>query len=84
MLAALKEAKVPLKAIKQNPERTQPITQALQALLSKSQDLKVRELFTPKPLNLWAAKALLSFKAMTSRCGNNPNLSPLSPDPNIV
>jgi hypothetical protein len=37
----LAEAKVPIKCIKINPNKTQPITPALQAILSKSQDLKV-------------------------------------------
>ena len=41
MLRLLQEAKVPLKAIKMNPQKQQPITGALQALLSKDSALKV-------------------------------------------
>jgi len=43
----LAEAKVPIKAIQINPDKTQPITPALQAILSKSQELKVP---SPPPL----------------------------------
>ncbi len=42
MLAQLGEAKVPLKQIKPNPAKQQAVTPALQALLSKDQELKVR------------------------------------------
>ena len=41
MLAALEAAKVPLKAIRANPAKTQAVTPALQALVSKSSELKV-------------------------------------------
>lgn len=41
MLQALEAAKVPVKAIKMNPGKQQPITGALQALLSKDSALKV-------------------------------------------
>ena len=41
MLKALEAAKVPVKAIKMNPNKQQPITGALQALLSKDSALKV-------------------------------------------
>lgn len=40
-LKQLQDAKVPVKTIKINPSKTQPITPALQALLSKNQALKV-------------------------------------------
>ncbi|DBA75292.1 TPA: hypothetical protein ACH3X1_010573 [Trebouxia sp. C0004] len=40
MLKALEAAKVPVKAIKMNPNKQQPITGALQALLSKDSALK--------------------------------------------
>ena len=40
-LEQLQDAKVPIKSIKVNPGKTQPITPALQALLSKNQALKV-------------------------------------------
>jgi ATP-dependent RNA helicase DDX10/DBP4 len=42
MLAALEAARVPLKPLKINPGKTQPVGPALQALLSKSAELKVR------------------------------------------
>lgn len=42
MLAALEAAQVPLKAIKQNPSKLQPVGPALQALCSKDTELKVR------------------------------------------
>ena len=42
MLKGLAAAKVPMKAIKMNPSKQQPITGALQALLSKDSALKVR------------------------------------------
>lgn len=38
----LEEAKVPVKQLKHNPAKVQPVTPALQALLSKDQELKVR------------------------------------------
>ena len=38
----LEEAKVPMKQLKHNPSKVQPITPALQALLSKDAELKVR------------------------------------------
>ena len=41
MLKALAGTKVPVKAIKMNPNKQQPITGALQALLSKDSTLKV-------------------------------------------
>ena len=41
MLAALAAAKIPIKAIKHNPSKVQPVTPALQALLSKDKELKV-------------------------------------------
>jgi hypothetical protein len=41
MLKALEVAKVPVKVIKMNPHKQQPITGALQALLSKDSALKV-------------------------------------------
>lgn len=41
MLSQLGEAKVPLKQIKPNPAKQQAVTPALQALLSKDQELKV-------------------------------------------
>lgn len=41
MLKLLEAAKVPVKAIKMNPQKQQPITGALQALLSKDPALKV-------------------------------------------
>ena len=41
MLKALGAAKVPVKGIKMNPHKQQPITGALQALLSKDSALKV-------------------------------------------
>ena len=37
----LEEAKVPVKQMKHNPAKLQPVTPALQALLSKDQELKV-------------------------------------------
>lgn len=42
MLDALEEAKVPVKSLKVNPDKQQPVTPALQALLSKDITLKVR------------------------------------------
>ena len=42
MLAALRERNIPLRAMKVNPKRTLSVTPALQALLSKSKDMKVR------------------------------------------
>jgi len=42
MLRQLEEAKIPIKPLKINPNKTQPIGPALQALLSKSNELKVR------------------------------------------
>ncbi len=41
MLKQLEDAKVPLKPLKINPSKTQPVSPALQALLSKNSDLKV-------------------------------------------
>lgn len=38
----LEEAKVPIKQLKHNPAKVQPVTPALQALLSKDAELKVR------------------------------------------
>lgn len=38
----LEEAKVPMKQLKHNPAKVQPVTPALQALLSKDAELKVR------------------------------------------
>ena len=40
MLKQLEGAKVPLKPLKINPKMTQPVSPALQALLSKNNDLK--------------------------------------------
>ncbi|KAI3430456.1 hypothetical protein D9Q98_005051 [Chlorella vulgaris] len=40
MLAQLEEAKVPMKQLKHNPAKVQPVTPALQALLSKDAELK--------------------------------------------
>ncbi|PSC73011.1 DEAD-box ATP-dependent RNA helicase 32 [Micractinium conductrix] len=40
MLAQLEEAKVPVKQLKHNPAKVQPVTPALQALLSKDAELK--------------------------------------------
>ena len=40
MLKQLEGAKVPLKPLKINPNMTQPVSPALQALLSKNSDLK--------------------------------------------
>ena len=40
MLKQLEGAKVPLKPLKINPRMTQPVSPALQALLSKNNDLK--------------------------------------------
>ena len=40
MLKQLEDAKVPLKPLKINPSKTQPVSPALQALLSKNNDLK--------------------------------------------
>ena len=40
-LEQLEAAKVPVKSIKINPSKTQPLTPALQALLSKHLDMKV-------------------------------------------
>lgn len=37
----LEEAKVPVKQLKHNPAKVQPVTPALQALLSKDAELKV-------------------------------------------
>ena len=42
MLKQLEDAKVPLKPLKINPSKTQPVSPALQALLSKNNELKVR------------------------------------------
>ena len=42
MLKQLEDAKVPLKPLKINPNKTQPVSPALQALLSKNSDLKAR------------------------------------------
>ncbi len=44
MLNQLRDAKVPLKPLKINPSRSQPVSPALQALLSKNNELKVRSL----------------------------------------
>lgn len=44
MLKGLAAAKVPVKAMKMNPSKQQPITGALQALLSKDSALKVSSL----------------------------------------
>lgn len=41
MLRQLEEVKIPIKPLKINPNKTQPIGPALQALLSKSNELKV-------------------------------------------
>ena len=41
MLKLMEAAKVPVKAIKMNPQKQQPITGSLQALLSKDPALKV-------------------------------------------
>ena len=41
MLGQLEAAKVPLKPLKVNPGRSQPVGPALQALLSKNAELKV-------------------------------------------
>jgi len=51
MLKALDAAKVPMKPIKMNPSKQQPITGALQALLSKDPALKVppHPVFPPRP-----------------------------------
>lgn len=43
MLKGLAAAKVPVKTIKMNPSKQQPITGALQALLSKDSALKVSQ-----------------------------------------
>lgn len=43
MLAQLEAAKVPLKPLRINPSKTQPVSPALQALLSKNNDLKARQ-----------------------------------------
>ena len=40
MLKQLEGAKVPLKPLKINPKMTQPVSPALQALLSKNNELK--------------------------------------------
>ncbi|GBF94447.1 ATP-dependent RNA helicase [Raphidocelis subcapitata] len=40
MVAALEEAKVPIKLLRHNPAKMQPVGPALQALLSKDQELK--------------------------------------------
>ena len=45
MLKQLEDAKVPLKPLKINPSKTQPVSPALQALLSKNNDLKVRHAY---------------------------------------
>ena len=45
MLKALEAAKVPMKPLKMNPSKQQPITGALQALLSKDSALKVWDPF---------------------------------------
>lgn len=42
MLAALEAARVPIRQIRLNPGKAQPVTPALQALLSKNTELKVR------------------------------------------
>ena len=53
MLKGLAAAKVAVKAIKMNPSKQQPITGALQALLSKDSALKVSSLpATVKPMTL--------------------------------
>lgn len=44
MLRQLEQAKIPIKPLKINPNKTQPIGPALQAMLSKSTDLKVPNL----------------------------------------
>ena len=49
MLKLLAAAKIPVKAIKMNPQKQQPITGALQALLSKDPALKV----SPSPFLAW-------------------------------
>jgi len=41
MLALLEERKIPIKPLKINPNKTQPVGPALQALLSKNNELKV-------------------------------------------
>ena len=41
MLAALEAARVPIRQIRLNPGKAQPVTPALQALLSKNTELKV-------------------------------------------
>ena len=40
MMGALNEAKVPIKGLKHNPAKIQPVTPALQALMSKDNELK--------------------------------------------
>ena len=42
MLKQLEAAKVPLKPLKINPSKSQPVSPTLQALLSKNNELKVR------------------------------------------
>ena len=52
MLQQLEGAKVPLKPLKINPKMTQPVSPALQALLSKNNDLKACSFChcSPQPL----------------------------------
>ena len=52
MLAALAAARVPIRQIRLNPGRAQPVTPALQALLSKHGELKAR----PRPARLRRAR----------------------------
>jgi len=57
MLKQLEDAKVPLKPLKINPSKTQPVSPALQALLSKNNDLKASH------VSLWLMSRCLDTAA---------------------
>ncbi len=59
MLKQLEAAKVPLKPLKINPSKTQPVSPALQALLSKNNDLKARHAQTLTACRLCAVLLLV-------------------------
>ena len=67
MVKLLTEAKIPIQATKINPSKTgQSLTPALQALLSKSPELKVRSLELAGYATLWAQTA--KTVALLSSC----------------
>jgi len=60
MLKQLEDAKVPLKPLKINPSKTQPVSPALQALLSKNNDLKASH------VSLWLSRDVLTQQHLIS------------------